>query len=179
MTNKGQTRFPCAVVEINGKVRKVYIFPNEQDMIRHREICSDFEALLSARQFYTNKQREDKTMHGLTTIVKQNETKTITVTIGRNIGSSPMDSQRWWNFQHRLLKIGEIGKVYFAGSSDSGKWEMEMNDGRWQGITEDNFNVVFSVVAGNIPQVKDKLTKLKVEYEQDAIALTIGSTELI
>ena len=109
-------------------------------------------------------------MHGLQTIIKQNETKTITVTIGRNIGSSPMDSKKWWNFQHSTLKICEIGKVYFAGSSDNGKWE---------GITEDNFNVVFSVVAGNIPQVKDELTKLKVEYEQDAIALTTGVTVLL
>jgi len=132
------------------------------------------------RALINNKQKEDKIMHGLQTIIKRNETKTITVTIGRNIGSLPMDSKQWWNFQHSILKIGEnLGKVYFAGSSDNGKWRMKMEDGRWKGITEDNFNVVFSVVAGNISQVKDKLTKLKVEYEQEAIALTIGETVLL
>ena len=73
--NKGQTRFPCAIVEINGKVRKVYIFPNEQDMIKHRKMCLDFEALLTARQFFTNKQKKDKTMHGLETIIQLNKSK--------------------------------------------------------------------------------------------------------
>ena len=103
-------------------------------------------------------------MHGLETIIKLNETKTITVTIGRNIGSSPMDAKQWWNFQHSLLKVGEdLGKVYFAGSSMKN-----------EGITEDRFNVVFSLVAGEIPRLKRKLTALKKTYKQESIALTIG-----
>ena len=102
-------------------------------------------------------------MHDLQTIIKQNETKTITVTIGRNIGSSPMDSQKWWNFQQSLLKICEVGKVYFAGSSMKN-----------EGITEDRFNAVFSLVVGEIPRLKRKLTTLKKTYKQESIALTIG-----
>ena len=110
-------------------------------------------------------------MHGLETIIKQNETKTITVTIGRNIGSSPMDAKQWWNFQQSLLKICEIGNVYFAGSSDSGKWRMKTED---EGTTEDSFNVVFSLVVGEIPRLKRQLTTLKQTYKQESIALTIG-----
>ena len=50
-TQEQQTRnFPCAIVEVNGKKRRAYIFQNEEEMIRHREMCSDIEALLSTRQ---------------------------------------------------------------------------------------------------------------------------------
>ena len=111
-------------------------------------------------------------MHDLQTIIKQNETKTITVTIGRNIGSSPMDSQKWCNFQQSILEMGEdLGNVYFAGSSDSGKWRMKTED---EGTTEDSFNVVFSLVVGEIPRLKRQLTTLKQTYKQESIALTIG-----
>ena len=132
-------------------------------------------------------------MHGLETIIKLNETKTITVTIGRNIGSSPMDAKQWWNFQHSIIKLAEIGKVNFAGSSNNGnestidvnkwsfrRWRRKSEEGgRWKGITEDNFNVVFSLVVGEIPRLKRKLTALKETHKQESIALTIGSTELI
>lgn len=48
---EGQARnWRYATVEINGKKMRAFIFQNEEEMIRHKEIWSDIEADLKYRQ---------------------------------------------------------------------------------------------------------------------------------
>ena len=110
-------------------------------------------------------------MHSLEEIKAINKTKTATITIGRNVGRVPMNNKQWSFFQFDVRSIAEkLGTVYFAGGSFAGSWK---------GVKEDNYTVVYSLVVGEIPRLKRKLTTLKRTYKQESIALTIGDTVLL
>ena len=110
-------------------------------------------------------------MHSLEEIKAINKTRTATITIGRNVGKYEWSDKLWNFFQCDLNSIAErYGTVYFAGGSFAGSWK---------GVKEDNYTVIFSLVVGEIPRLKRKLTALKKTYKQESIALTIGDTVLL
>ena len=103
-----------------------------------------------------------------------------TVTIGRNVGTEPMSDERWEEFQTSVtIDFNFVVNGFQAGA---GQWEEHRGQGIWEGTPEDSFKVTV-LLEEEIP--KDRLDQLRRYlsenarlFDQDAIALTIGVSEL-
>lgn len=96
---------------------------------------------------------------------------TVTVSIGRNVGSVPMSDEAWQNFGHAVgALLGRCSIVYVSAAESRGEWE---------GIAEDSRTWVAECTEHDAGYVREGLRALAAEFRQDAIALTIGSTELV
>ena len=102
----------------------------------------------------------------------------VTVTIGRNVGDSPMAEDRWCDFRASIddalmdsFKIDSLESI-----------ESHNGTGEWQGVREDSLkaSVLFdSLDALGVQQLRERLAIIRDEFEQDAIALCIGDSELV
>ena len=102
---------------------------------------------------------------------------TYTVTIGRNVGDVPMSEGEWAEFKRRATKaLDSFGEGADGGESHEGF-------GVWDETPEQSFK---RTLLKDEPMSDDDLHSLKLElvtlarqFDQDAVALTIGQSELI
>lgn len=102
---------------------------------------------------------------------------TLSVTIGRNVTNIgvtlPMDGHVWQKFKNRTHAIVRA----------LGQTETFNGQGEWDGVVEDS--AMFSTRQeepysdSQIAALRDALKLLAYAFAQDAIALTIGESELI
>lgn len=106
-------------------------------------------------------------------------TYTVTVSIGRNVGDVPMPIHRWRQFQ--MDTHGVIADSVFEKQIEF--IERHVGEGSWDGVTEDSVKITFGLKSALTEEALDSLrhtlTGLARFYDQDAIALTIGQSELI
>jgi hypothetical protein len=97
---------------------------------------------------------------------------TATITIGRNV-NGPMDRERWDRFQLLLLRsiddLAVPGILYFDG----------VGEGTWDGQVEQAYTVVVGLPEECLPILRLRLKDLARHFDQDAIALTVGETQLL
>ncbi len=92
------------------------------------------------------------------------------ISIGRNIGNAPMDDNRWKRFIYEIE-----GAVLLAGGK---VYATATGEGEWEGVAEDNAVVTFGNVR-EIAALKGHLRFLAQDFDQDAIALVLGQSELV
>lgn len=98
---------------------------------------------------------------------------TVTVTIGRNVGSTPMADDIWEAF-----RLG----VYSALSSlvHPDHIFAYFGQGEWEGVTEDSACVVAvgAQYTSSIARLDSELEDLSERFGQDAIGYTVGAGRL-
>jgi hypothetical protein len=93
--------------------------------------------------------------------------ETVTVSIGRNVGDSPMSEGRWESFcDETLFTVDSLGDVYFLGTG-GGNWGQEQ---------EQSYTVVASIDVSRKRELVDSLAICARKFSQDAIAVTFGTT---
>lgn len=102
--------------------------------------------------------------------------QSITVTIGRNVGSTPMNRKKWSNF------IDCVQEVFAAITPDPSWIELHLGSGTWEGVTEDSAKV--TLLIGDLNQddldyLRVNLRRLARMFKQDAIALVVAESQLI
>ncbi len=95
-----------------------------------------------------------------------------TVTIGRHVGEEPMAQARWSAFRAQVF-------VAVRAASSAVYYVTEVGRGGWEGTPEEAYTVVFEPVADRQDALRDDLRGLRALYDQDAIAYTVGRTELL
>lgn len=97
------------------------------------------------------------------------------VSIGRNIGDTPMDTPEWLGFQ---------GEIYENLESTVGAPDVSLvgNGGSWNDVPEET--AVFIVFNPELDEpwvqlLKDYLSSTASFYHQECIALTIGDTAFV
>jgi hypothetical protein len=100
--------------------------------------------------------------------------RTVTVTIGRNVGDVPMSEPAWLRFRDyvRLWLQSALLPDFLATYDGTGEW---------QGVPEDSTTIVLSGVSTCVQRADLQvwLAATAAIHGQDAIALTIGDTELV
>lgn len=103
----------------------------------------------------------------------------IVVSIGRCIGSEPMDSMTWLRFKSDLLQhvdfladtVLQRPDLSTAGSLSSTQY------GVWQGVACEDAAVVMAVIdRDNLPLLRSRLAVLADHYQQDAIGLIVSES---
>ena len=98
---------------------------------------------------------------------------TVTISIGRGIGDSPMSARKWREFRADVR-----GALHSAGGTlyvDSAK-----SIGEWEGVREESATFVAGdIPADNVPALMDHMREFCERYDQDAIAFTVGETYLV
>jgi len=100
--------------------------------------------------------------------------KTVTISIGRNINDWPMSADDWEMFRigvRQLILTYWFDATIFVDDAFS--------IGVWNGIKEESSTFVASINEGEMTSFIAMLTGLAAAYEQDAIAVTVGETQLI
>lgn len=102
---------------------------------------------------------------------RREEHMTMTVTVGRNIGNSPMAQEQWERFTTDVLRNVRVNTthIYFVG----------FGNGNYEGVDEESFTIVSSDPVGTGIAVRISLELLAHANRQECIALTIGETELV
>ena len=94
------------------------------------------------------------------------------VSIGRNVGELPMDEDRWATFRGKVLAAvrAYTGEIYFYG----------VGNGLYEGKVEESFTAIGETIddVWLTSKFVAKMTEVAKEYEQEAIAITIGDTIL-
>ena len=103
---------------------------------------------------------------------------TITVSIGRNVGTEPMSENEWFSFREAIkcaVKFTDH-QILFTGDGE----------GIWEGQKEDAFTIVAMTVAdtngkmgSDTAWLRDWAGRLGRKYGQDAVAITTGETDLV
>lgn len=102
---------------------------------------------------------------------------TVTVSIGRNVGAEPMPVWEWHDVAARIESgLAECGAEVFVKRAESvGEWVTA--DGVT--VSEDSRTWVAAMDVEALVAFRRLLRVLCVVYRQDAIALTVGTTELV
>lgn len=92
------------------------------------------------------------------------ELVTVYVSIGRNIGASPMPQERWTAFQDDVWDtlIG-LGTVFTVAEGD----------GVYEGQVERSAVAVAEIDKADLPILRDRLAHLAARYGQECIALAV------
>jgi hypothetical protein len=90
------------------------------------------------------------------------------ISIGRNVGTQPMDDSQWGSFVADIEDLvrkhgGEVHTVAYG-------------NGAWDGVPEESAVIVFAGAAEGFDQ---ELSALASWYDQDAIALVSGVSSLV
>ena len=101
-----------------------------------------------------------------------------TVTIGRNVDGEPMPGNVWLRFiedtiaDMETIAIAEVGDVF----------ETHHGLGTWNDVTEESVKVTvltnYELEPNQLQSIRFFMSDNARTYNQDAIALTIGTTEL-
>lgn len=96
---------------------------------------------------------------------------TLTVTIGRNIGSEPMEESMWERFTSSVIDtLTDLVSPDFTFTYNG--------QGEWDGVTEDSRAIV-AVNTHICAEVRDRLHDIALEFQQAAIGLSVGLSELV
>lgn len=96
----------------------------------------------------------------------------MTVSIGRNIGNSPMSQAMWEGFTSSVLRNirSNTSAIYFVG----------FGTGIYEGATEESFTVVSSnPTESALCAIRVSLSLLAHAFKQDSVALTVGETQIV
>lgn len=97
---------------------------------------------------------------------------TVTVSIGRNVGSQPMSDNDWTNFISVVgASIKRDANAVFVDAAAS--------RGEWDGIAEDSRTWVADIDEWDLGALRGSLAEWARTFMQDAIAFTVGATELV
>ena len=101
-----------------------------------------------------------------------------TITIGRNVGT--MSDERWAEFQ--TVVEADFNFVVSQWQAGAGQWEVHRGRGVWGDQPEDSLKVTVlldeELPSDRVNQLRRYLSENARQYDQDAIALTIGVSEL-
>ena len=100
--------------------------------------------------------------------------KTITISIGRAVGTTPMNTKKWRNFI-RLVNTLVADTV----SPDSLWVNNAKSHNNWGTTPEESRTWVFDTDSHNIEQLDVALDVLRIDFGQEAIARTAGKTRLV
>lgn len=111
-------------------------------------------------------------------------TYSVTVTVGRNVGSEPMAAESWDSFRERVAdclamwcRIDVQGGFFMLSHSHG--------VGEWDGVPEDNYTVTaygierMGDAASVFESVQSSMAGYARVWEQDAIAVTFGAVALV
>lgn len=105
---------------------------------------------------------------------------TITLTIGLNSNQTlqPLPSYVASRFRDAIdaLLLSSGATVFVRDAGSSGTWQ-DVNSG--QTVHEESRTWVAAITSENVWRIRDALPGLCEQYEQDAIAFTTGTTELV
>jgi hypothetical protein len=99
---------------------------------------------------------------------------TAVISIGRGSGASELGEGMWETFARsvrNVLALPEVGATVFVDGAES--------VGEWQGESEQSLTWVAQVDDGCRRLFQARLSLFAVLFDQDAIALTWGETELV
>jgi hypothetical protein len=101
--------------------------------------------------------------------------QTVTVTIGRNVGTEPMSLERWNDFAWKTrLAFDRIADLWTVGPA-RGTWEV---DG--VSVSEDSLFYYGPVKDGaDLGKLRTDLSILATYYDQEAIGMSVGESELV
>lgn len=100
--------------------------------------------------------------------------KTITISIGRAVGTTPMNTKKWRNFI-RLVNTLVADTV----SPDSLWVNNAKSHNAWTDTPEESRTWVFDTDFSKIEQLDVALDVLRIDFGQEAIARTAGKTRLV
>ena len=106
---------------------------------------------------------------------------TTLVTIGRNVGATPMSGDEWQAFKRSVLDL-LMALAWRTAEGTSEGWYLSDSEGRgfWDGLAEDNYTVTLihenRFTPANYEEMRNELKILAARYRQDAIAL-IGEVQ--
>lgn len=103
--------------------------------------------------------------------------RTVTVSIGRNVGDRAMPEQRWEHFREDVDGYVDVyaTDVHVRDAAGIGRWVSDAGDV----IVEDSRTWVADVRADEVAAMSSRLAFVAWEYGQEAIALTVGETTLV
>jgi hypothetical protein len=96
----------------------------------------------------------------------------VIVSVGRNIGSRPMDITRWQTCQTAVTAVVShaASLVFFKGTGS----------GIYLGEAEESFTMVALLKGPSyIANLRDDLSLIAGQFEQESIALTFGEPEFV
>ena len=88
-------------------------------------------------------------------------TSTYWVSIGRNIGETPMWRRDWHAYCRSIRNLGDV-IAEVNGQSE------------WEGIAEETYLVLLSIPTDSVPTVRAQLTTLATLHKQDGIGFVGG-----
>ena len=100
-----------------------------------------------------------------------------TITIGRNVNNEPMSNEAWEGFKRSTTYALEdsIGR--------RAQFESFYGVGSWEGTEEESYKITalgqHTASQADLGLLRDRLAQLALDFGQDAIALTIGQSELV
>ena len=100
--------------------------------------------------------------------------KTITISIGRAVGTTPMNTRTWRNFIRLVNNL-----VADTVNPDSLWVHNAKSNNDWQGNPEESRTWVFDTDSSKIEQIDVALKILTIDFKQEAIARTSGKTRLV
>lgn len=91
-----------------------------------------------------------------------------TISIGRNVGSTPMHTDDWNSFRLDILSVLPTAPI-FCGSGL----------GFYEGVKEESFTVIVDAERVDLDYLRACLQAFACQYGQECIALTVGEPELV
>ena len=95
---------------------------------------------------------------------------TLTVTIGRNVGTTPLEESMWDKFTARVLDV--------IATVDPDLTFTYNGVGEWDGTREDS-RAIMAVNTKSVADIGAELHRVAKEFGQDAINLVTGVSELV
>jgi hypothetical protein len=96
----------------------------------------------------------------------------VVVAVGREIDRVPVGLDAWRSVRDRLLsRVAAAGAHIYTRDA--------LGHGRWEGRSEESVTVAGGVDPSRLQWVLDAAESLRLEHQQDAIAVTVGVTVLV
>lgn len=97
--------------------------------------------------------------------------KTVSVTLGRNVAGVPVSVDEWKRRERSLEAVVR----FYAETVHT----VAEGLGEWDGQREESFIIVFAIDEGRLEVLRPAIGVLAILWDQDAIALVVGETELV
>lgn len=96
--------------------------------------------------------------------------KTITITIGRNIGPHPLPNPGWSKFRSRITHMLAGHAIHVEDALSRGKWmDAEEDTSTWVACIDERY----------LAEITRNLERAAAEFDQECIALTVGKTKMV
>lgn len=102
----------------------------------------------------------------------------VQVNFGRNVDGVPMSRESWDDFRNDIIAV-LVMSCNDSSVETPNSIEVHNGSGSWAGVREDSAHVsIFWEPGVNLDILRERIAYLKRNYQQDSIALIVGS-ELI